>query len=269
MLRKTFISIVLFTVLCALTGCYVKNSFEKGFSLAPFKKTHGPILKKIESATVCFQNDKKRWSGIAISNDGKVLTALHGLNVNNNDVTDKQLIKNLEDDLRGRYGETEFKGASVIVVFPMLDLAIIDIGLPTRSYLSGSETGPKEEDIVFLAGTSTYTIQIAVGRYFACSETFRHKRASLWVDGPAFKGDSGGAITNEKGELLGVMTDGGYAKDLQSIDPEIFSKRNHVVIATAVPPQLIEEMINSKTQLNVSTSMGNVEKSWGSISLTQ
>ena len=87
MRRKFFLAFFLFTVLCVLSGCFAKNAFEKGWSIAPFTKTHGPILQKIESATVFFQNDKKRWSGIAISPDGRVLTAWHGLNVRNIDVS--------------------------------------------------------------------------------------------------------------------------------------------------------------------------------------
>jgi hypothetical protein len=98
------------------------------------------------------------------------------------------------------------------------------------------------------------------------------ERALILVDGPAFSGDSGGAITNEKGELLGIITSSCDPKKLLSIDlniPEVFYGRKYIVIATAVPSQLVSEIFKSKTRINNASSFGNVEKSWNSIFLSQ
>ena len=275
MYRKILILIFLVTVLYFLNSCFINNTFTKGFSIAQYTKTHGPALEKIKSATVYFRNKNRRWSGIAISPDGKVLTACHGVVGSKNMPYIKydKSIEKYEIALRGRYGDKEFEHVKVVSVFPELDLAIVDIGLPTESYLTGSTTGPKEEDLVFLTGISTHNAQISSGKYFACSDASGWKKAaSIWVDGPAFKGDSGGAIVNEKGELLGIMTNNVDPKELLALiktQKEVFAGRNYIIIATAVPPQVITAVLNSKTRLNFSATKGNVEKDWGAISLTE
>jgi hypothetical protein len=278
MRRNFFLALFLFTTLCVLNSCSISHSFKKSLSLGPYSKSHGPVLQKIENSIVIFQSDYYRWSGVAISPDGKVMTAFHGLignEKNLTDIKDDKLINTFGVRVQGTYREIEFKDIMVISVFPKLDIAIIDIGIPTPTYLSASTVGPKEEDIVFLVGVSSHIVQIAAGHYFAYSEANEAasmERASLWVDGPAFNGDSGGAITNEKGELLGIITSSCDPKKFLSMgidDPELFNGRSYIVIATAVPSQLYTEIINSKTRINNSSSKGSVEKSWNSIYLSQ
>jgi hypothetical protein len=278
MSRKIYLAFILFTCVCIINCCSISHSIQKGFSLGPYSKSHCQVLRKIENSTVIFQSDNHRWSGVAISPDGMVMTAFHGLvrkEIDLTEIKDSKLKTTFEVRVRGNYGEIEFEDISVISVFPKLDLAVIDIGIPTPSYLSASNKGPREKDVVFLVGASSHIVQIAAGYYFAYSEANEAacmERASLWVDGPAFNGDSGGAITNEKGDLLGIITSSCDPKKLLSMgidDPEVLHGRSYIIIATALPSQLFMEIINSKTRINNSSSMGNVEKNWNAIFLSQ
>lgn len=86
------------------------------------------------------------------------------------------------------------------------------------------------------------------------------------------QGDSGGAIVNERGELLGIITNNVDPKELLTLissQKEVFSGRNYITIATAVPPQLITAILNSKNRLNLSATKGNVERGWEYIFLTE
>lgn len=206
-------------------------------------------------------------SGTAISPDGKVLTAWHVLNLVARDerghaflIGDKPAF--IEKHFRGTYQGVYFDRVKVVSLCPEQDMAIIDIGIPTPDYIRPSSDGPRRGDRVLVLGSSGGEAAATSGLFHAPGQIGRSP--ALVLEAPAFAGDSGGAVLNSRGELLGVIRASAVERErpagvrVQGTDKAL-CKGRRLTAAMPFSPLVMESMLKSDTRRTRVELTGTIE----------
>ncbi|MFH1024368.1 MAG: serine protease [Planctomycetota bacterium] len=265
--------IVVFAAMAA-SGCDGNRTYLKNKTLAQVTPEQSAAIERCLKASVRFRGNGMRGAGVAIAPDGKVITAWHVL-ATNCSLSGKggpapcDMKYEIKTSVNGAYGKQSFENPAVLAASREGDVAIIDIGIPTPDCLPISSVGPKEGEGVFILGNSTGQLEAARGRYLGCGKDSPGTRMWLFVEGPAFHGDSGGALVNEKGELLGITSGAIRRESLVSIDDSkvrtFFSGKTGVVAVSPTPPQVVSELLRLRPKLVPTATTGDPEKGWGLI----
>jgi S1-C subfamily serine protease len=256
-----------------LGGCSPYRAAVKRVRLGRIGPEEEAVIERACRAIVCLQVQglKQRATGVAVDEKGTVLTCWHVIR-NSCSIRTRGGKTTIRPKLRGSYGGTEFGSVEVLCVLPEQDLAIVNVGIPTPHYLKPSPAGPAENARVLLFGYSSGRPAVTAGRYFGYSGKWFRKRVSLWIDAPAFNGDSGGAILNADGELVGVltsiMTRGGLAKLRRR--SKLFANVKRLTLATAVPPQVLAALLRERpvlvrAEIDVAAQTKYLKDAWDGI----
>ena len=143
------------------------------------------------------ENIKSSGTGFAISEAGLIATAYH-------------VIKNAKT-IKVYFSKDSFVSARVIHGAPMNDLALLKIASPTPNFLQLAQMrSVKTGDRVFTIG---FPVSFALGREAKYTEGvvsslsgLKGASSLLQITVPVQPGNSGGALVNERGEVVGIIT---------------------------------------------------------------
>lgn len=198
------------------------------FELGPVER---PLLENALNALVLLDGPQGKASAVAISPDGKALTAWHV--VQDSLYSSGRTTRSL---FGGRYRDSTFSAPALLAACPDQDLALLDLGIPTPAHLLPSPLGFARGERVFLVGASTGKAELSeCSRMSATSDA---RGVHFLMDGPAFPGDSGGAVVSQRGELLGVLVKAGSA----SSDPR-FRDWDWISAMVPTPAHVLDEIL--------------------------
>lgn len=149
-----------------------------------------PVSKQVPRLEILAADSAKpaKCSGVIINAaEGYVLTAAHCVEGTNNSLT-----------VNGRHGE-------VIKTNRLLDLAIVKTFLRTEKEMILATKTPSTGSEIAIAGYSFGSEEITV-QFGRISQPLNPETKSLWLDGRIIPGQSGGAVINTKGELVGMTS---------------------------------------------------------------
>jgi hypothetical protein len=196
-------------LLVAASGCAAPSPSPteiKRSRLADLNDQERAMMERVLKSFVLLRGSNGSGSAVAVGPDGKVLTAWH--------VVEGGFLSHSKDGAvptnrclcDGRYQDKPFSNPVLVAAWPDQDVALLDIGMPTPDYISPSARGFAVEERVFLVGASGGKAEFTECAHLRAIKEKDSLQFAL--DAPALPGDSGGAVTNRQGELLGVLIRG-------------------------------------------------------------
>lgn len=165
------------------------------------------IVEKIsdsKKASVTIKNQKGHGSGFFISNEGYILTNYHVIR----DTTNQKVILN-----DGK--EYNFK---VLRYSKIKDLALIKIDIKNEFSFSLEEKLPLDGDNIFAIGTpSSSQLNQSISRGIVSGIRKNNNSTLIQTDASINAGNSGGAITNESNQVLGMVSSKLYGFGIEGI----------------------------------------------------
>jgi S1-C subfamily serine protease len=267
-MRRIVLACLAPVFLLSIAGCGTYYpAYTKQRELQRFARPTTPAAeRRSHGAVISIWNESGEGTAVAITSDGKLLTAWHvidganvigGSNASSKPKTLAQWRKRNDGHapwvrLHGNYGGLPFSRVRLLAASPQLDLAIVSIDQPTPWFVSPAAKGPRAGDPMLLMGGSGGVVRSTAGPYLRYERRVKIRNGgqvdmTLGLDAPAFPGDSGGALLNGKGELVGILMATGGAAMMRDINAGLGpdEKIRFYTMASPTPPAVIRGMLQA------------------------